>query len=409
MKCLPARALQHKLCGMKNSNSIATIAEEVAAYRRAMHENPGTAFEEVFASNLVAEKLTEWGIPFERGIAKTGIVATIMGKSPEGKTIGLRADMDALDIIEADNKPHKSKNPGKMHACGHDGHTAILLGTAKYLNETKNFNGKVRLIFQPAEEGAGGARMMIEEGLFERFPCDEVYGMHNWPGLPKGTMGIRPGPIMASTDKFFVTVKGRGGHAAMPHLAIDPIVISTQIINAYQALISRTVDPVDTAVISVTNMNGGTGAHNVIPDDAKFSGTVRTFNPKTREYLKAKMEEIAKALAGAYGASIEFQYRYVIDSTINDPKATALCVEVARSVVGHDNVNADVEPCMGGEDFGAMLEKVPGAYIWVGQAEPDESSNHNYNLHTPRYDFNDTIIPIAMEYYAGLVEKSMAA
>ncbi len=384
------------------------MKDEIAGYRRSLHENPGTAYEEVFASNLVAEKLTEWGITFERGFGVTGIVATIKGQTNNsGKAIGLRADMDALNIVEENNKAHVSKIPGKMHGCGHDGHTAILLGTAKYLNETRNFDGKVHLIFQPAEEGARGAIAMMDDGLFDKYPCDAVYGLHNWPMLPRGKMAIRPGPFMAASDRFTLKIKGRGGHAALPHLTIDPIVIASQITLALQTLISRKVDPIDSAVITITNFNGGTGADNVIPDDCKLNGTVRTFKPETRALLKQKIEDVSKALAESFGASIEYEYREVIDPTINDPVATAFCVDIAREMMGAENVNDMVEPCMGGEDFGAMILDRPGAYIWIGQGETDPKSNHNQGLHTPRYDFNDEIIPTGVEYFARIIEKSL--
>lgn len=391
------------------SNSILAMHEEITAYRRALHENPGTCYEEFFASDLVAAKLTEWGIPFERGLGQTGIVATITGQTnASGKAIGLRADMDALNILEENNKPHISKIPGKMHACGHDGHTAMLLGTAKYLNETRNFDGKVHLIFQPAEEGGRGAHAMIADGLFKRFPCDEVYGLHNWPEMPRGKFGICPGPIMASSDYFFLTITGKGGHAAMPHRTIDPVAISAQIVSAVQLLVSRTVDPVDTAVISITNFNAGTGAHNVIPDTAKLTGTLRTFNNETRERLKEAIGKIAGNITESYGATAKYEFTYVIDATVNDEKAAAFCAEIAASIVGAENVNPAVSPCMGGEDFGAMLEEVRGAYIWMGQGEEkDPSSNHNQGLHTPRYDFNDDVIPLGITYFANLVEKSM--
>lgn len=389
-------------------NSIAAMKDEIAAYRRAMHENPGTAYEEEFASNLVAEKLTEWGIPFERGLGKTGIVATITGnKDTSGKAIGLRADMDALDILEEDNKPHVSKIPGKMHGCGHDGHTAILLGAAKYLNETRNFDGKVHLIFQPAEEGQLGAKAMMDDGLFDRFPCDSVYALHNWPMVPRGKMVIKPGPFMAASDRFRLVIKGRGGHAAMPDKTTDPIVIAAQITLALQTLISRKVDPVDSAVISITNFNGGTGADNVIPDDTTLMGSMRTFKPETRAMLKKKIEDVARGIAEGYGATIEYKFSEAIDPTINDPEETKFCASIAREILGDENVEDDADPCMGGEDFGAMILDRPGAYIWVGQGEKDPNSNHNQGLHSPRYDFNDEIIPTGVEYFARLVEKSM--
>ena len=393
---------------MTQSNSIAAISEEVTQYRRAMHENPGTAYEEEFASNLVAEKLTEWGIPHERGFGKTGIVGVIEGReNTSGKVIGLRADMDALDILEENNKDYVSKIPGKMHGCGHDGHTAMLLGAAKYLSETRNFNGKVHLIFQPAEEGARGANAMMDDGLFEKYPCDAVYGVHNWPMEPKGKIVMRPGPFMAASDRFKLVIKGRGGHAAMPDKTTDPIVIASQIITALQAIVSRGVDPVDSAVISVTNLNAGTGADNVIPDDAIMLGSVRSFKPETRAYLEKKIEDVSRAIAESFGAQIEFNYKHVIDPTINDAIATAFCSQIAKEIVGEENVNDNVAPCMGGEDFGAMIVDRPGAYVWVGQGEKDPKSNHNQGLHTPRYDFNDDIIPTVITYFSKIVEKSM--
>ena len=389
-------------------NSIQSLKDEIAGYRRAMHENPQTAYEEEFASGLVRDKLTEWGIPFEDKIAVTGIVATIEGESTDsGKSIGLRADMDALDIFEEDNKPHKSKIDGKMHACGHDGHTATLLGAAKYLSENRNFNGKVHLIFQPAEEGNKGAHKMIEEGLFERFPCDQIFGLHNWPQLPKGTVATRAGALMASADIFHITIKGAGGHAAMPHKTIDPIVIGSQIVNALQTLVSRTSNPADPLVISTTYFNAGTGAHNIIPDDAKLTGTVRAYNEELRQKIKIKIGEIASGIAQSMGGDVEYEYNLILDPTINTPLETAFCAEIAAEMFGEGNVNADITPSMGGEDFGRMLMDVPGCYVWMGQGEDDPESNHNQGLHTPRYDFNDDIIPMGIEYWARIVEKAL--
>jgi hippurate hydrolase len=394
---------------MNIQHSITALANEIATYRRAMHEHPQTAYEETFASDLVAEKLSAWEIPFERGLGKTGLVATITGaKNSSGKSVGLRADMDALDIMEENNKPHVSKIPGKMHGCGHDGHTAMLLGAAKYLNDTKNFDGRVHLIFQPAEEGAQGAQAMIADGLFDRFPCDEIYGLHNWPEMPRGHFGIRPGAIMASSDKFSILIHGKGGHAAMPHRTIDPVVIGAQIVTVLQSLISRTVDPIDTAVISITNFMAGTGAHNVIPDTAKLTGTLRSFSNQTREHLKTKIETLSRNIAESFGASISFDFTYVIDATINDERAASFCADIAASIAGENNINRNVDPCMGGEDFGAMLERVRGAYIWMGQGEPNTpDSPHNQGLHTPRYDFNDAVIAQGIEYWARIVEGAL--
>lgn len=394
---------------MSKSNSITAMKDELTAYRRSMHENPQTSFEEEFVSNLVCEKLTEWGISFERGIATTGVVATIEGqKTDSGKAIALRADMDALDIEEAHNKDWRSKIPGKMHGCGHDGHTAMLLGAAKYLSETRKFNGHVHLIFQPAEEGAGGAMRMIEEGLFERFPCDFVYGLHNWPRLPRGTISTRTGAIMAAADRFNITIEAKGGHAAAPHQTIDPVVVGAQIIMALQTLVSRSVNPVDPAVISVTNFNAGTGAFNVIAESAQMSGTIRSFDPELRVVLKNRVSEMVESVAQTFGARAICVFGEGYDPTINTHEAVEFCAKVARKIVGDHNVDTDMDPSMGAEDFGAMLMEKPGCYVIVGQGEPDNpESNHNRGLHTPQYDFNDEIIPTGVEYWATLVEEAL--
>lgn len=393
---------------MTTINSIADMKDEIAAYRRELHQNPQTSYEETFASDLVQRKLTEWGIPFTSGMAVTGIVATIEGqKTDSGKSIGLRADMDALDMVEASGQPWASKIPGKMHGCGHDGHTAMLLGAAKYLASTRNFNGKVHLIFQPAEEGGAGAIKMIEEGLFQKFPMNAVYGMHNWPGMAKGTIGLRPGPIMASSDSFEMTITGKGGHAALPHFNIDPIVAASQIVTALQSIVSRQVDPVDQAVVSITNFHAGSGASNVIPDKAVLSGTYRAFRVETRALLRKRIEEISATIAKAYNTTFELKVNDGYDPTINTAEESLFAANVARDVVGEGNVNANVEPCMGAEDFGAMLQNVPGCYIWMGQAEKDAKSPHNKGLHNVGYDFNDDIIPMGVEYWARLAEAAL--
>jgi len=391
---------------MNVRQSILDIHEEITAYRRAMHENPQTGFEEEFASGLVRDKLTEWGIDFEDKIAVTGIVATIEGKTnTSGRAIGLRADMDALDILEEENKPHVSKIDGKMHGCGHDGHTAMLLGTAKYLAETQDFDGKVHLIFQPAEEGMGGAHKMIEEGLFERFPMDAVYGLHNWPKMPRGSVGVRSGAIMAGAERFDITITGKGGHAAMPQACIDPIVIGSQIVSALQTLVSRTRDPLDPVVISITNFNAGTGAFNVIPDGASLSGTLRSFSPETRDLMIKRICEITADTAAMLGGSATCDFMAGgYEPTVNTEAETLGCIRVAQELFGKEHVDTSIDPSMGAEDFGAMLQQVPGCYIWMGQGEEDDASMHNQGLHTPRYDFNDAIIPAGIEYWVRVVE-----
>lgn len=395
---------------MNIRSSIQELKDEIAKYRREMHMNPQTAYEEEFASGLVRDKLTAWGIDFEDKIAVTGIVATIEStNNTSGKSVGLRADMDALDIIEEENKPWHSKTPGKMHGCGHDGHTAMLLGAAKYLNENRDsFNGRVHLIFQPAEEGKKGAHKMMEEGLFDRFPCDSVYGVHNWPNLPKGKIATRPGPIMASADIINITVKGKGCHAAMPSRGVDPVVVGAHIVTALQTLVSRYSPPQEPVVLSMTNFHAGTGMHNVIPDDAKLIGTLRCYNQDLRLDLKDRIGHMAKQIAASMGADIEYDFRLVLDPTINDAGATAFCADIARDLVGSDMVDDNVTPSMGGEDFGAMMFDIPGCYIWIGQGE-DATSPCTQNLHTPRYDFNDDIIPLGIEYWIRIVEKSMPA
>lgn len=394
---------------MSIRNSIQTLKDEIADMRRSLHENPQTAYEETFASDLVAEKLTEWGISFERDIAVTGIVATIEGeKNSSGRAIGLRADMDALDIVEEGDKPHISKTPGKMHGCGHDGHTACLLGAAKYLSENRNFDGKVHLIFQPAEEGYGGAHKMIAEGLFERFPMDQVYGLHNWPKLPRGKIALRSGPIMAAADRFDITITGAGGHAAMPHRTNDPVIVGAQLVTALQTLASRSANPLDSVVISITNFNAGTGAFNVISDTAQLNGTLRSFDPETRTFMIKRIQEMVRDTATLFGASATCEFMEGgYDPTVNTEAETAFCEEIAKGIVGADNVDTSINPSMGAEDFGAMLQEKPGCYIWMGQGEPDESSHHNQGLHTPLYDFNDEIIPQAIEYWTQIVENSL--
>lgn len=394
---------------MTKRNSIPPLKEEVAGWRRELHQNPGIMYEEVFASDFIAAKLTEWGIPFKRGLGKTGIVAIIEGKkNTSGKTIGLRADMDALPINENSGQPWSSKIPNRMHACGHDGHTSNLLGTAKYLNETKNFDGRVLLIFQPAEEGGRGAFAMMKDGLFkDELKCDAVYGLHNWPQLPLGTAGIRPGPMMAAVDTFDIEIAGVGGHAAYPARCIDPIVVGATLVGALQDVVSRMVPPQDMAVLSITNFHAGTGAYNVIPDAAKITGTVRTFEPAIRDLMEKKIKSMTTDICAAYGAKVVVHYDREIDPTINNVEHTTIAAEAMGRIIGIENVNQNIRPSLGGEDFGGMLAQVPGAYIWVGQGTADPHSPHNKGLHNPGFDFNDDLLPIGMDYFAELVESSL--
>ena len=384
-------------------NSLSAMQDEFAGYRRQMHKNPQTAYEETFASDLVAQKLDEWGIKHERGFGKTGIVATIEGqKTDSGSSIGLRADMDALDIEEASGQPWTSNNPGKMHACGHDGHTTILLGAAKYLNDTKNFNGKVHFIFQPAEEGQKGAKAMMDDGLFNKYPCDEVYGLHNWPWLDLGKMSVRSGHFFAASDVLEFSVKAKGGHAAFPNQTIDPVIVAMNIINSLQTIISREIDPTDPAVISVTNVNIGTGAQNIIDESADIKASIRSFKSETRDYIHRRIEEMCHDIAKAHRAEIKnFNAMRVIDPTVNDPKATDFAFGVAQSVFGAENCDDNHPLIMGGEDFGAFAEDRPGAYILLGQKDAaNKNSPHNHGLHSPYYDFNDEVLPLGMEHFA---------
>lgn len=383
-------------------NSIAADHPQLTEWRRDFHMNPELGYEEHRTSAMVAERLEDWGIEVTRGLAGTGLVGTIRGRGASGRSIGLRADMDCLPMDEEGENPWKSRNGGRMHACGHDGHTTMLLGAAKYLADTRNFDGTVHVIFQPAEEGGAGGRRMIEDGLFERFPCDEVYGLHNTPQLPAGTMGVIPGPMLAAADTFSLTIQGKGGHAAMPHLSVDPVVIGAQIVTTWQTLVSRTADPVRAAVISTTMFHAGT-AHNVIPDTAALTGTVRTFDPDIRDAMEAGMARIAEAVAGAMGGSAAFRYERGYPATVNHERETELAAAAAAETVGEAKVNRSVDPVMGGEDFSFMLLERPGAYVWLGGGRTDSDPG----LHHPRYDFNDEVLPVGASYFANLVEMRL--
>jgi amidohydrolase len=377
---------------------------ELVHIRRDIHANPELGFEEKRTSQLVADKLAEWGIEVHRGLARTGVVGVIKGKKNSGRAIGLRADMDCLPMQEVSEVPHKSKVPGRMHACGHDGHTTMLLGAARYLAQTRNFDGTVNLIFQPAEEGGGGGRVMVEEGLFKKFPVDSVYALHNWPGLPAGKIAVRPGAMMAATDEIKIKVSGRGGHAALPHLAADPVVASAHIITALQTIASRNANPVDALVVSVCSMQTSqVGAFNIIPGHVELIGTVRTFSPQMRELAEKRIKEIATAVAQGLGASAEVEYRRGYPATVNTDKEARFAAQVGEKVFGKGNVVTDGEPTMGGEDFSYMLQARPGAYVFLGQG----GTQGGCFLHNPGYDFNDEVIPLGAGYLAALVEESL--
>ncbi len=375
----------------------------MTAWRHDIHAHPETAFEE-FAT---AEKITSIlralpNLDVHTGIAGTGVVAVLTGKHGDnGKMIGLRADIDALDITEENALDYCSSIAGKMHACGHDGHTTMLLGAAKYLSENPDFSGRVAFIFQPAEENRGGGEVMVKEGLFDRFPCDSVYGMHNWPGLPAGEFAVHEREVMASTDSFDIAIQGKGAHAAMPNLGIDPIVIAAQITNALQTIVSRNVAPTDTAVVSLTKMNAGS-AYNIIPDTAHLAGTVRTFAEPVRQLLHKRIRENVDAICAAHGASARVDFHDAYPATINHPEQARYCAKVLAELVGDDKLHLNEAPSMGAEDFSYMLMEKPGAYIWLGNGED------SYSLHHPKYNFNDDILAVGASYWVALTYRYLA-
>ena len=392
-------------------NRIAAFHDEMTAWRRDLHAHPETAFEENRTAEIVAEKLESWGIEVHRGLATTGVVGVLHGRGGNGggqggsgRAIGLRADMDALHIEELNDFGHRSRHEGKMHACGHDGHTTMLLGAARYLSETRNFDGTVYLIFQPAEENEGGGRVMVEEGLFEKFPAEQVYGLHNMPGRGVGEIAMRTGPAMAAFDIFELTVTGKGGHAAMPHRGVDPVVIAAQIVTALQTITSRVIDPLESSVVTVTQFHAG-DTWNVIPEQAVLRGTARSFRPEIRDRIEAEIAKIAEGVAGAMGGSVALRYERRYPAVVNTPEATDLAARVAAEVVGAAQVETDAAPLMGSEDFAYMLEQKPGCYIWLGNGV--EGGPGGCFVHNPHYDFNDEASIIGASYWARLVETAL--
>ncbi len=382
-------------------NRAAEIAEEATAWRRHLHAMPELLYDVHGTAAFVAERLKEFGVDeIATGLGRTGVVGVIRGRNGDGATVGLRADMDALPIAEATGKPWASKTPGKMHACGHDGHTAMLLGAAKYLSETRNFAGSVAVIFQPAEEGGAGGRAMVEDGMMERFAIREVYGLHNMPGLDVGTFAIRPGPIMAAADQFTVTVTGMGGHAAMPHRTVDPIVVASHIVTSLQTVASRNANPLESLVISVTMFHAG-NAHNVIPEKAELAGTLRALNEDMRQLGKRRLHEICEGVAAAMGAKAVIDYNQGYPVTVNHEQETAFAADTARAIAGNAGVNDSAPPVMGGEDFSFMLNARPGAFIFMGNGA-------TANLHHPQYDFTDEAIPHGISYWVKLAESALA-
>jgi hippurate hydrolase len=391
-----------------NGRAFSHIAEfhpDLTAFRRDLHAHPELGFEEVYTGARVAEALRLCGVDeIHTGIGKTGLVAVIRGKSTaSGRMTGLRADMDALPMTEHNEFPWRSAKSGLMHGCGHDGHTTMLVGAARYLAETRNFDGTAVLIFQPGEEGYAGARVMIEDGLFERFPVQSVYGMHNWPSMAPGRIGVNPGPMMAAADRITIEVTGKGGHGAHAYLAVDPVVVSAHIITAVQSIVSRNVRPIDSAVISLCAMQAGDlGAMSVIPGKATLVGTVRTFNPQVQALIERRLSELCSAIALGLGATATVKYERIYPATINSVAEAGFAADVAASLVGEEHVVRDMEPSMGAEDFSFMLQAKPGAYLRIGQG-----GEGSCFLHNSRYDFNDDILPLGSALHASLIEQAM--
>jgi hippurate hydrolase len=388
---------------------IVSAAAEIAALRRDLHAHPELCFKEVRTADVVAAKLTEWGIPIHRGLGTTGVVGILKAGTSQ-RAVGLRADMDALPMQEFNTFAHASRHAGKMHACGHDGHTAMLLAAAKHLAQHRNFDGTVYLIFQPAEEGGGGAREMIKEGLFEQFPMDAVFGLHNWPGMRQGQFAVSAGPVMASSNEFKIVLHGKGGHAAMPHMGVDPVPVACQLVQAFQTIISRNKKPIEAGVISVTMIHAGE-ATNVIPDSVKMEGTVRTFTFELLDMIEQRMQEVSQSLATAFGVRCEFEFRRNYPPTINSAPEADFARGVMADIVGAQNIGAQ-EPTMGAEDFAYMLMAKPGCYVFLGNGDGSHRSmGHGAGpcmLHNPSYDFNDDLIPLGATYWVRLAEKFLA-
>ncbi len=374
---------------------------ELTALRRDIHAHPELAFDEYRTSDIVAAELSRYGLEVHRGLARTGVVG-VLKAGTSSRMIGLRADMDALPLAELNEFPHHSKHPGKMHACGHDGHTAMLLGAARHLAANPDFDGTVVFIFQPAEESEGGAAVMIEDGLFEKFPVDAVFGLHNWPGIPVGEMMVMPGPVMAGTCGFEIKVRGHGCHAAMPHQGIDPIVTGSQLVQALQTVVSRTLHPCDAAVVSVTQFHAGE-AWNIIPEEVLMRGTIRTFKREVQESVERAIERLCSGIAAANGAQISISFEHRYPPTVNSANEAKFCQQVAAGIFGEDKVLTDILPSMGAEDFSYMLQEKPGCYVWLGNGP----GTGGCTLHNPHYDFNDELLRLGISYWAQLVRRAL--
>src|SRR5437773_4238980 len=386
-------------------NRVADLQPDIQAWRRDIHQHPELLYDVHRTAAFVAERLREFGCDeVATGLGRTGVVGVIKGRQPAPKgdirVIGLRADMDALPIEEATNLAYASKTPGKMHACGHDGHTAMLLGAARYLAETRNFAGTAVVIFQPAEEGGAGGKAMVQDGLMERFGIEQVFGMHNYPGLPLGEFALRPGPLMAAADRLTIEIEGKGGHAARPHFSIDTVLVGAQIINQIQSIVARNIDPLQAAVVSICMFQAGS-TDNVIPQTAQLRGTARSFVPEVQDLLERRLHEVVEGTARLYGATAKLTYKRDYPVTRNHERETAFAASVAAQVVGGERVDTDVAPVMGAEDFSFMLNARPGAFIFVGNGE-------SAGLHHPAYDFNDEVIPVGTSYWVKLVETALA-
>ena len=397
---------------MKLIDAITQHSPAIATLRRDIHAHPELCFKEVRTADVVATKLTEWGIPIHRGLGTTGVVGILHGRDggKNGRALGLRADMDALPIQEANTFAHASTHPGKMHACGHDGHTAMLLAAAQYLSTHRDFDGTVYLIFQPAEEGGGGAREMIRDGLFEQFPMQAVFGLHNWPGSDVGFFAASPGPVMASSNEFKIIIQGKGGHAAMPHNALDPVPVACQLVQGFQSIISRNIKPIDAGVISVTMIHAGE-ATNVIPNSVELQGTVRTFSLAVLDQIEQRMQDMTAQLCAAFGMSAEFEFRRNYPPTINSAPEAEFCRQVMADIVGNDNVQVQ-EPTMGAEDFSFMLLQKPGCYAFIANGDgAHREMGHGGGpcmLHNPSYDFNDALLPLGATYWVRLAQAWLA-
>ena len=383
---------------MKLVEEIVSFHHELSLIRRDIHSHPELAYKEFRTSDVVAEKLLSWGLEVDRGLGGTGVVGTLRaGKS--SRAIGMRADMDALPLQEYNEFGHRSQNEGRMHACGHDGHTTMLLGAAKYLSKNRNFDGVVHFIFQPAEEGGAGARRMMDDGLFKKFPVEAVFGMHNWPGLAPGKFGVRAGAMMASADQFDITVTGNGAHAALPHTGVDPITTACAIVQGIQTIVTRNRDPIEPAVISVTQVHAG-DAYNIIPNEAVIRGTVRTFSPDVQDMIESAIKRIAEGVASAHGATATFDYRRSYPAVINHAKETEIAAKVMDGIVGPENVVRNTPPVMGSEDFAFMLQEQPGTYVFIGNG----GEAGGCLLHNPHYDFNDEILVLGATYWVRIAE-----